>query len=142
MTASEERGVLSCSFANTTADLAAVVGRLLAFLDRHGVVGRAAYVANLAVEELATNVLKYGYDDDRAHVVKLRVEIHPEAVLVSMEDDGHAFDPLDAPEPASAPEARPPGGLGLSLVRRLASKMAYERRGGRNCTSRPSTRRS
>jgi anti-anti-sigma factor len=120
------------TFANTVSDLEDVVRCLGEFLERHRVVGRAAYVTNLAVEELATNVLKYGYDDDRSHLIGLRVEVHPEAVVVSVEDDGHAFDPLRAPTPPQPTEGGEPGGLGLALVRQLSRDMRYERQGGKN----------
>ena len=104
------------------------------FLEAAGIGGQAAYVANLALEELATNILKYGYDDAAVHEIRLRVEIQPPVVRLILEDDGHPFNPLDLPEPdVHLPlEARPPGGLGLHLVRKLAERLAYERRDGRN----------
>jgi anti-sigma regulatory factor (Ser/Thr protein kinase) len=128
----EAEGVLGCTFANSSAELQEVVQRLLGFLDRQGVVGRPAYVVNLAVEELATNILKYGYDDDQPHRIGLHLEVQPEAVVVSLEDDGHPFDPLTAPAPTGATEDREPGGLGLALIRRLSRDMRYERRDGKN----------
>ena len=34
---------------------------------------RAKYAALLSVEEMVTNIIKYGYDDDREHAIRLRV---------------------------------------------------------------------
>ena len=131
---SGEEGSLECTFSNQLEELFRVIQRVLVFLDRKGITGRAAYVVNLAVEEMATNILKYGYDDDTSHVIGLRLELQPEAIAVSLEDDGHEFDPLTAPDPdlTHAHGNRQPGGLGISLVRRLAQRMHYERRNGRN----------
>ena len=51
-----------------------------------------------------------------------------------LEDDGHEFNPLAAPEPdVHLPaEQRVPGGLGIHLIRSLAERLHYERRDGRN----------
>ena len=59
----------------------------------------AVYVVNLAIEEIVTNILKYGYDDTAIHEILLRIEIHPGAVRLVLEDDGHEFNPLKVPEP-------------------------------------------
>ena len=49
-------------------------------------------------------------------------------------DDGHAFNPLEAPTPdlSLAMENRPLGGLGIHLLRKLADGITYERRNGTN----------
>ena len=103
-------------------------------LEAAGVGGRAAYVANLVIEELATNILKYGYDDSAVHEILLRVEVQPGALRLVLEDDGHPFNPLESPEPEVhlPPEERLPGGLGIHLVRKLADRVEYERAEGRN----------
>ena len=104
------------------------------YLEAAGVSGRAAYVANLVIEELATNILKYGYDDTAIHEIVLKVEVEPGALRLVLEDDGHPFNPLESPEPEVhlPPEERLPGGLGIHLVRKLADRVEYERAEGRN----------
>ena len=56
---------------------------------------------------------------------------HLDLVLV---DDGDPFDPFTAPVPdlAASIEERDIGGLGVHLVRTLATRFAYERADGRN----------
>ena len=56
------------------------------------------------------------------------------ALLLVLEDDGHEFDPLKAPEPdLDLPvEERVPGGLGIHLIHKLVEQMEYRRCGGRN----------
>lgn len=125
---------LARSFPNSLPGLERVIEELLAFLEQHGITGRTAYDVNLAVEEMATNVIKYGYDDEGEHSIELAVELHPETVAVVLEDDGHEFDPLAAPPPdLELPvEDRQPGGLGIELIRQFAREMRYERLAGRN----------
>jgi anti-sigma regulatory factor (Ser/Thr protein kinase) len=133
-TAPFSEGRLECTFGNRFSELQHVIEQVRVFLERHEIRGRAAYGVNLAVEEMATNILKYGYEDSEAHLVQLRLEVLPETVAISLEDDGRPFDPLTAPEPDLSPglETREPGGLGISLVRKLARRMSYERCDGKN----------
>jgi anti-sigma regulatory factor (Ser/Thr protein kinase) len=104
------------------------------FIGDRGIGGDAAYAANLAIEEIGTNILKFGYGDSAPHEILLRVEILPGRLLVILEDDGREFDPVGAPAPDVhlPPEQRVPGGLGIHLVRSFAEDMRYERRDGRN----------
>ena len=121
-------------FPNELESLSRVIDEAVRFLEEKGVGPRAIYIAHLAIEEIATNILKYAYPDTAHHKVLLRVQIDPGALLVVLEDDGRAFNPLDAPQPdVNLPlEQRDPGGLGIHLVRKLAGKMDYLRCSGRN----------
>jgi anti-sigma regulatory factor (Ser/Thr protein kinase) len=121
-------------FLNQFEDLSRITEEAVRFLEERGVNNRAVYLANLAIEEMTTNILKYGYDDTAVHQILLRLEIHPGTLLLLLEDDGHEFNPLAAPEPdVHLPaEQRDPGGLGIHLVRQLAEHMNYERHDGHN----------
>ena len=90
--------------------------------------------SGLAFEEIATNVIKYGYDDDLEHEILAEAILSPGALVLRVRDDGHEFDPLRAPPPDldAAIEDRPIGGLGIHLLRKLAERLSYERVGGHN----------
>jgi serine/threonine-protein kinase RsbW len=94
----------------------------------------ASYLANLAIEELITNCIKYGYDDKLEHDIEIHLSVAAGQMSLSVIDDGHEFDPLKAPAPDQhlPLEARPIGGLGIHLLRQLADRMTYERRDGHN----------
>lgn len=126
--------VFECSFPNRLADLGRATDEAMAFVRRHEAGEQAAYAVNLTIEELATNILKYGYDDQAPHTVRLRLELPPGAVVVVLEDDGHEFDPLNAPKPdlTLGVQDRQIGGLGICLVREFAEDLRYERTHGRN----------
>lgn len=121
-------------FQNRLADLGHATEEALRFIEENGVSGKMGYIANLAIEEMATNILKYGYDDTSVHEILLRVEVLPEKLFLIIEDDGHEFNPLNVPEPDInlLAEERTPGGLGVHLVRKFAEEMHYERRDGHN----------
>lgn len=88
------------------------------------------YLTLLAIEELATNCIKYAYDDDRQHEIEIELALTPRALTIAVIDDGHPFDPLAVPPPDMHPEIedRPIGGLGIHVLRTLADQMTYERR--------------
>ncbi len=97
-----------------------------------------AHAIQTAIEELASNAIKYSPPENgAAHWVQIHVKSSPQKVELLIEDNGSAFDPTTAAEPQlGLPlEETKIGGLGLHLVRNLTSGMAYARRGGINCTS-------
>ena len=90
--------------------------------------------AELCLDELVTNVIRYAWDDPAGHEVAVRVARTPAELTVTVEDDGRPFDPRQAappPIPHSLDEAIP-GGRGLMLVKAICPRLDYERRDGRN----------
>ena len=83
----------------------------------------------VALDEILTNIIKYGYTDERAHEISVRLVIESGILVVTIEDDGRAFDPLTLPEPdVNAPlQKRRPGGLGVHFVRHLMTEVKYNR---------------
>ncbi|HAM39987.1 MAG: hypothetical protein A2107_13375 [Verrucomicrobia bacterium GWF2_62_7] len=130
----EPSKVFEKRFQNRLAELGHATEEAMHFIEENGIRGQAVYAVNLAIEEMATNILKYGYDDDAAHEIFLRMELYVGHLVVVLEDDGHEFNPLDAPAPnvSLSAEKRELGGLGICLVRKFAEQMRYERLNGRN----------
>jgi anti-sigma regulatory factor (Ser/Thr protein kinase) len=88
----------------------------------------------LVLEETFMNLLWHAFKDGAEHGIELTVQLTPDAVVLEFGDDGIAFDPTRAAEPAqpgSLLEA-PTGGRGLMLVRRATASMVYARHEGRN----------
>lgn len=94
----------------------------------------ADYLANLALEELVTNCVKYGYDDSAEHLIEVTLSLQDGELVMTVIDDGRAFNPLDLPPPDTslAIEDRPIGGLGIHMLRQMSDRMDYERRDGKN----------
>ncbi|MBO1073301.1 ATP-binding protein [Roseomonas marmotae] len=90
----------------------------------------------LVCEELAANIAGHGAAAG-AGFMAFSLRQDGEGLRVVIEDDGPEFDPLSAPVPDTAApmDDREPGGLGLHLVRRLASTVCYARADGRNRVS-------
>jgi anti-sigma regulatory factor (Ser/Thr protein kinase) len=129
---------------NRLEDVGAMTQAVEAFLAAQGLdPGPAAQVA-LALDELATNAISYGFEPgvevEAAVHVTLGLNGWPDgpggarAVWAVIEDRGRPFDPLSVPEPDTTAglEARSIGGLGVHLVRQVMDEIAYERADGRN----------
>lgn len=89
----------------------------------------------LVLEELVTNAIRHGWDDDREHEIVVRLDLENSTeVSIEVEDEGRPFDPTCGSDPISGSSKgeREVGGRGIGLVRRLVTELRYERRGGRN----------
>jgi len=98
---------------------------------------KATYRLNLAVDEIATNIIMHGYDEaGREGMLDLWSEIDEKTLTISLEDTGAIYNPhqsevdLDLELPL---EQRKIGGLGVYLTIQSVDKFLYEHIGeGRN----------
>lgn len=92
----------------------------------------------LALEEIVTNVITHGYQSDSSRTLTVRLEaIAADRIRAVVTDDAAAYNPLARPEvDTTLPlEARPIGGLGVHLVKKLMNVCLYEQRDGQNVFS-------
>jgi anti-sigma regulatory factor (Ser/Thr protein kinase) len=116
------------------ADLQILVERLEQFAERHGLADTMLSSMTLALEEAVTNVIHYGFDDDDGAMIRIEITCDAGGLTAVIEDNGRAFDPLQATAPdVTAPlEEREVGGLGIMLIRKLMDEVRYARHGSRN----------
>jgi anti-sigma regulatory factor (Ser/Thr protein kinase) len=119
---------------NKISELESFNRALTEFGRRHGLSPKVVHDLNLALEEILTNIISYGYTDDREHEIKVRLSAKAGEVNVEVEDDGQPFNPLEAPEADTTKplEERNIGGLGIYLVRKLMDGLGYRRQGDKN----------
>ena len=111
------------------------LGQVVAeFVESHQLPANLTFAVNVALEEILTNIISYGYTDDKEHDILIRLSCNEGAVIAEVEDDGRPFNPLEAAEPdTSKPlEDRSVGGLGIHLARKLMDGLAYRRQAGKN----------
>ena len=115
------------------------VSKISGFVEAFGVAERlkpdAVFSLHLALDEVVTNVIRYAHDDDgRAHPIVVRLALERDVLTAQVEDDGRAFNPLEAPPPdlGANLDERPIGGLGIFLVRSVMTSVEYRREDGRN----------
>jgi len=104
---------------------------VLTFIKENGIATDEGTRILILLEELLTNLIKYGYPDrlepGRAEIM---LNLNGNHLTIEFIDDGLAFDPFARPIPAldQPAETRPVGALGLLILRSLADETHYERR--------------
>ena len=81
-----------------------------------------AFLANLCLEELITNIITHGLNGAPDRIIQVRMSVSDEWLEIVLKDDAPPFDPFkEVPEPDFniALEDRPIGGLGVHLVKTL-----------------------
>ncbi len=91
---------------------------------------KTRYVLDLALEEMATNIIKYGYDAPGERAIEVDINFAETEVVLTLRDDGHEFNPLECNEHAvKCLEEREIGGVGIYLIRNMVRGMKYTRAG-------------
>ena len=125
---------LEISLVNDLKEIARVAEQIDEFCASQDLTSEVAYAVNLALDEILTNTISYGYDDDEPHRIEIILSLEVEALVIVIVDDSAAFDLSNAPTPdvGASLEERPLGGLGLFLVHQMMDSVEYRREGGRN----------
>ena len=100
--------------------------RAFDFAKAHGIEGekdRRAVVLSLAVEELAKNVVTYGFNPKEKHQLDIRLGVKDENLMVRLRDDCIRFSPVDYMNQFSS--HRENKGIGITMIANLASDMKY-----------------
>lgn len=122
------------SIGNTHGDIQAAGEKACRFLEMHGACEADLTGIDVALDEVLTNAVNYGFEDGNAHEILLALSIAKGSLTIEVQDDGRPFDPLGIPAPDldADLESRQIGGLGMHFVRTLLDRVSYERRNGWN----------
>jgi serine/threonine-protein kinase RsbW len=91
----------------------------------------ASYNVELVFEEIVANIVRHGQPTSDIDVA---ITFGDAETILIFEDDGVPFNPREhtpRPAPTSLDEVQV-GGLGIALVKKIASRMDYERTEDRN----------
>ncbi len=124
----------SFELTNDLVELKALNLHLVAFGDDIGLSEHNVSEINVCLDELFTNIVLYGFDDDREHKIRFTMSADDSMVKATIEDDGLPFNPLKKKAvklPENVEDARI-GGLGIHITKELMDKVSYERKQGRN----------
>ena len=89
---------------------------------------------NICLDELFTNIVSYGFDDDQEHMIIFTLNGDSSFVVINIEDDAKPFNPLEKVDPdfpENVEEAKI-GGLGILIIRKLMDNVTYERSQDKN----------
>ena len=104
--------------------------------EKAGLDRKALYRLKLAVDEIATNIVTYGYENAglRGDIV-ISAHLQPSVLTIQLEDTSQEYNPYEneAPDNLDKPiDERPIGGLGVFLAVRGVDEFHYEHINGRN----------
>ena len=104
------------------------------FGELHELPGRTLYAVNLALDEMVTNVILYGYEKAEGEQISVRLEVAPPELRCEIVDGGREFNPMQMPSPdLDTPlKDRELGGLGIHLMRALMDQVTYRREEPKN----------
>jgi len=104
------------------------------FGQKIGLSKKLIFEINLALDELFTNIISYGFKDEEDHIIKVTITPQNEELCLYIEDDGIPFNPIDfeTPDVACSVENCNIGGLGIHIMRKLMNEICYQRCGDKN----------
>lgn len=125
----EGRPTLAVELANRNTELQRFNRLMADFGTQHEIPEETLFRIRLALDEILSNVVRHGYEDETDHVINVIVSWDGEEVTIEVQDDGKPFNPLEAPEPDTDEtlEERDIGGLGIHLVRTMIDELDYRR---------------
>jgi serine/threonine-protein kinase RsbW len=100
-----------------------------------GIVGfddDAAHHMSVAVRESVVNAIKHGNRGDETKRISVQFTLHPDALEVSVQDQGTGFDPEAVPNPLEPENLLKASGRGIFFMRSFMNdvKYAFPSRGG------------
>ena len=105
---------------------------------RAGIEASRAYQLQLAVDEIATNIILYGYKDaGEGGVISIEAKATDTGLVITLKDQSPRFDPrtLQLPEAQDLEkplEERKVGGLGIFLAIQGVDRFEYRQENGNN----------
>lgn len=119
---------------NDISELARLADSVAVFGREHRLSPETVFDLRLTLEEIFSNIVFYGFEDEADHDIRVALHLDGEKLVAEIMDDGRPFNPLAAPELDVTPplEDRPPGGMGIHLVRHLMDSLEYRNEAGKN----------
>jgi anti-sigma regulatory factor (Ser/Thr protein kinase) len=120
----------------TLGSLKVIAEYVMAAASVAGLDKKTAYNLRLAVDEIATNAIVYGYQKATLPgVLTVQAHLDEQSLKISLEDTGELYDPTQQSTPENlhqSLELRLEGGLGIYLTMQSVDQFIYERVGDRN----------
>ena len=116
---------------NDLSEIERVQNLIDAFGKERGLIRTTVLNMQLAAEELLSNIISYGYEDDDEHTITLHIAHEDTAVTIRIRHDADPFNPMELPEPKieASLEDMTIGGLGIHLIKQMMDGFEFIREG-------------
>jgi serine/threonine-protein kinase RsbW len=106
----------------TVATAAAAVAE---FIGRSGISDDAAFGIDMAVREAVTNAVLHGNRQDDNKIVEIILKSLPDAVEISVHDQGSGFNPEEVPDPTANENILKASGRGIFFMRTFMDEVDW-----------------
>ena len=88
---------------------------------------------DIAVDEIVSNVARYAYGDENGSVT-IKVDTDDKGIVITIADNGIAYNPLEKEDPdiTLSAEERGIGGYGIFIVKKVMDSISYEYKDNKN----------
>lgn len=117
---------LDCSIRNDLSEVIAFREKLFTFCEENGITERDGKILGLALEEIAANIVQYGYRPDQKNYMDISFTIQDDKYILRIRDDGIPFNPLEYQPGTKEQEEKVTVG-GIGLLRKIMSDFQYMR---------------
>ena len=111
------------------------------FVGRSGISDDAAFGIDMAVREAVTNAVLHGNRQDDEKTVDITLKSSPDAVEISVHDQGPGFNPEAVPDPTAQENILKASGRGIFFMRSFMDEVDWLIRPGGGTTVRMLKRR-
>ena len=123
----------SKEFNANTKELNNVISYLDDYLNENNISKKIVNQLELVIEELFVNICNYAYEGKSGYF-KITLENNDNKIIITLEDEGIKFNPLEKEEPDTtlSIEERNVGGLGILLAKKNLDNIKYRREDNKN----------
>lgn len=114
------------SLENKEDDCIGISQAIQAFCVENGVSDKVSYYTALCLEEMAMNVIKHGFKDEKPHFIDIKVIVGDDSTKMRIRDDGVAFNPLNYMKGIATAQQQTVPQEGQSEEERQAAADAFE----------------
>ena len=123
---------LAISIPNDLREVPGTIWRIDRLCVARGLTPGVAYLVNMSLDELLTNIIVHDCGDDELHRIDIDVRFDGEALVVVISDDGAPFDPTLARNAATCREDLAWASPGRLFIDHVMDGIEYRREAERN----------
>ena len=105
--------------------VATAAGAIAEFVSRLGISEEAAFGIDMAVREAVTNAVLHGNRQDEKKSVDITLKSSPDAVEISVHDQGPGFNPEEVPDPTAQENILKASGRGIFFMRTFMDEVNW-----------------
>ncbi len=119
---------------NAISEIRVLSNTVKEFCKENSLSGEITHDIHLALEEIFSNIVFYGFCDQDKHQIAISLSLGNNTLVLEIKDDGMPFNPLESKTPdLEIPiEERVTGGMGIHIASGLMDEIEYFRKQNKN----------